>query len=201
MKIKYFDHLTPRSVGDQSQNPRFAGEARKAVAAYDGYALLRTSRKRLPRSAWTRQVRWWSLSRRRWRGAVEKFAEWVRGHYGGGVVIIFGSRARNESYAASDTDLLVILDRSDLDTLSDLLREAYRVGIPNPEIHLFSLDEALREAKGEHCHHGRGSRRYSVPRYLWNHGGAEEEHPRFREGERTCQEERWVVAIRISGEN
>ncbi len=95
------------------------------------------------------------MSGRRWRKAVEEFSEWVRERYGGGVVIVFGSRGRDESYAASDTDLLVILDRSDLDTLLELLRKAHLVGIPNPEVHLFSVKEAFEGARGEHHDHGR----------------------------------------------
>ncbi len=88
------------------------------------------------------------MSGRRWREAVEEFAGWVRERYGEGVVVVFGSRARDESYAAGDTDLLVILDRSDLDTLLELFRKAHLVGVPNPEVHLFSVDEAFREARG-----------------------------------------------------
>ncbi|MDW8035191.1 MAG: nucleotidyltransferase domain-containing protein [Candidatus Korarchaeum sp.] len=81
------------------------------------------------------------------RRAAERFAERVTSAYGRALVIIFGSRARMEEYATSDTDILVVLDRATPEDLVRLAEEARRSGIPSPEIHLYTF-ERLEEAKG-----------------------------------------------------
>ncbi len=82
------------------------------------------------------------------RRAVERFAEKVLLTYGEALVVVFGSRVRGEGYAASDTDILVALDRATLEDLVYLAREARKSGVPSPEIHLYSFRD-LEEFEGD----------------------------------------------------
>lgn len=81
------------------------------------------------------------------RRAMERFAERVASLYGRALVIVFGSRAKMEEYAASDTDILVVLDRAAPEELVRLAEEARRSGVPSPEIHLYTFEE-VEEARG-----------------------------------------------------
>ncbi len=81
------------------------------------------------------------------RRRLEGFAERVAGRYGRALVIVFGSRVRGEDYASSDTDILVALERATLEDLIWLAREARSLGVPSPEIHLYSF-ERLVEFEG-----------------------------------------------------
>ncbi|MEM3481298.1 MAG: nucleotidyltransferase domain-containing protein [Candidatus Korarchaeum sp.] len=81
------------------------------------------------------------------RRALERFAERVTSLHGRVLVIVFGSRAKMEEYAASDTDILVVLDRVTPGELVRLAEEARRSGIPSPEIHLYTFED-LEKAKG-----------------------------------------------------
>jgi len=65
-------------------------------------------------------------------------------HYGKVTIILFGSRARGDYSASSDTDLLIILERSTWDDLKLILDLAYKCGVASPEPHVFSIDFVVR---------------------------------------------------------
>jgi len=61
----------------------------------------------------------------------------VLGKYDLATIILFGSRARGEYSAFSDTDILIILEESSLETLEEIIKMAYEADLVSPEIHLF----------------------------------------------------------------
>ena len=77
------------------------------------------------------------LRNRNWRKNLKKFMNSVLGKYDLATIILFGSRARGEYSAFSDTDILIILEESSLETLEEIIKMAYEADLVSPEIHLF----------------------------------------------------------------
>lgn len=67
----------------------------------------------------------------------------VKDEYDKILVILFGSRARGDYSAFSDTDILIVLDSYGMDDLRRILSIAYGSDLISPEIHLFSKQYAL----------------------------------------------------------
>ena len=84
-----------------------------------------------------------SLRNRNWRENLKKFVGRVLKNFNDVTIILFGSRARGDYSALSDTDLLVILEHYDLDILKRIYSIAYDVDLIAPEIHIFAEDFVL----------------------------------------------------------
>jgi len=84
-----------------------------------------------------------SLRNRNWKRNLEKFVDEVLKIFYDVTIVLFGSRARGDYSALSDTDLLVILQNYDLDTLKKIYSIAYCVDLIAPEIHIFAKDFVL----------------------------------------------------------
>ena len=85
-----------------------------------------------------------SLLNRNWREKLKAFVNDLKKHYERVTVILFGSRARGDYSAGSDTDILIILNNYSLDDLKLILNLAYQHGIVSPEPHVFSLDFVIK---------------------------------------------------------
>ncbi|MHA1859971.1 MAG: nucleotidyltransferase domain-containing protein [Candidatus Asgardarchaeia archaeon] len=85
-----------------------------------------------------------SLLNKNWKDRLNAFVEDLKKHYKKITVILFGSRARGDYSASSDTDILIILDDYDWNDLRLILDIAYRCGVVSPEPHVFSFDYVIR---------------------------------------------------------
>ena len=83
------------------------------------------------------------LRNRNWRRNLEKFVDSVKRFYGKVLIILFGSRARGEYSAYSDTDILIVLENYNEEDLRRLLSLAYKFDLISPEIHLFDKQYVL----------------------------------------------------------
>ncbi len=90
----------------------------------------------------------WSSLNRNWGGKLRAFSRHLAGHYGRITIILFGSRARGDYSASSDTDILVIVERFCLEDLKFMLDLAYSYGIVSPELHVFPLSYVIRNFEG-----------------------------------------------------
>ena len=84
-----------------------------------------------------------SLRNRNWRKNLKQFITEVVKRYNKVTIILFGSRARGDYSALSDTDLLVVLEKTSIRTLEDILSIAYKSDLIAPEIHLFEKEWVL----------------------------------------------------------
>lgn len=85
-----------------------------------------------------------SLLNKNWRDKLKAFVDDLKKHYKRITIILFGSRARGDYSASSDTDILIILDSYSWDDLRLILNLAYQHGIVSPEPHIFSLDFVIK---------------------------------------------------------
>ena len=85
-----------------------------------------------------------SLLNKNWRDKLKAFVDDLKKHYRKITIILFGSRARGDYSASSDTDILIILDSYSWDDLRLILNLAYQHGIVSPEPHIFSLDFVIK---------------------------------------------------------
>ncbi len=85
-----------------------------------------------------------SLRNKNWRSRLKAFVNSLKKHYGKITIILFGSRARGDYSASSDTDLLIILERRTWEDLKLILNLAYRCGVISPEPHVFSIDFVVK---------------------------------------------------------
>ena len=85
-----------------------------------------------------------SLLNKNWRDKLKAFVDDLKKHYKKITIILFGSRARGDYSASSDTDILIILDSYNWDDLRLILNLAYQHGIVSPEPHIFSLDFVIK---------------------------------------------------------
>ena len=85
-----------------------------------------------------------SLLNKNWRDKLKAFVDDLKKHYRKITIILFGSRARGDYSASSDTDILIILDSYSWDDLRLILNLAYQHGIVSPEPHIFSLDFVIQ---------------------------------------------------------
>jgi len=84
-----------------------------------------------------------SLRNRNWRKNLKRFVTEVEEKYNKVTIILFGSRARGDYSALSDTDILVILEKASIEILEDILSIAYKSDLIAPEIHLFEKEWVL----------------------------------------------------------
>jgi len=84
-----------------------------------------------------------SLRNRNWRKNLKRFVTEVEEKYNNVTIILFGSRARGDYSALSDTDILVILEKASIEILEDILSIAYKSDLIAPEIHLFEKEWVL----------------------------------------------------------
>ena len=85
-----------------------------------------------------------SLLNKNWRDKLKAFVDDLKKHYKKITIILFGSRARGDYSASSDTDILIILDSYNWDDLRLILNLAYQHGVVSPEPHIFSLDFVIK---------------------------------------------------------
>ncbi len=78
-----------------------------------------------------------SLRNKNWRKNLEKFMKEIIKKYGQVTIILFGSRARGDYSALSDTDILIIMNKTSIRILEDVISIAYKSDLVSPEIHLF----------------------------------------------------------------
>jgi len=83
------------------------------------------------------------LRNKNWRKNLEKFIAEVKKRYGKVTIILFGSRGRGDYSAFSDTDILVIMEKTNTQILEDLMTIAYKTDLIAPEIHLFEKNWVL----------------------------------------------------------
>jgi len=85
-----------------------------------------------------------SLRNKNWKRNLKTFISLIKQKPIKFTIILFGSRARGNYSALSDTDLLIITEKTNITLLEELTSLAYKADLIAPEIHLFEKNWALK---------------------------------------------------------